>query len=191
MARGSGPPPRWKVRTHGASKRRTWRKLHLALDQASGQIQAVALTTNAVSDADMLPSLLADMQGPISKLGADGAYDQVKVYDALVEQQIMPLIPPRINAVLWHDEANKELDHPRNEAIKAIDVIGLATWKQQTDYHRRSKAETGMFRWKTIFGAQLATRSLVHQQIEAQVKASCLNRMTQLGMPKTVRYNST
>ena len=139
--------------------RRTWRKLDLALDQASGQIQTVALTTNAVSDAAMFPPVLADIQGPMGKVGAD---DQVKVYDALVEQQIMALIPLRINAVLWYNEAGEELDHPRNEAIKVIDTIGLAAWKRQTGYHRRSKAEMGMFRWETIFGAQLATRSLAH-----------------------------
>ena len=103
----------------------------------------------------------------------------------------MALIPPRINAVLWYNGAGEKLDYPPNEAIKVIDTIGLAAWKRQTDYHRRSKAKTGMFRWETIFGAQLATRSLAHQQIEVQVKASCLNRMTQLGMAKTLRHNST
>ena len=28
----------WKVRKHGYSKRRTWRKLHLAVDEATGEI---------------------------------------------------------------------------------------------------------------------------------------------------------
>src|SRR5256886_4949095 len=30
----------WKVRQHGWSKRRTWRKLHLAVDEATGEIVA-------------------------------------------------------------------------------------------------------------------------------------------------------
>ena len=34
----------WKVRTHGKSKRRTWRTLHLGVDPESGEIEAVALT---------------------------------------------------------------------------------------------------------------------------------------------------
>jgi hypothetical protein len=34
----------WKVRKHGASKRRTWMKLHLAADETTQQIQAVTLT---------------------------------------------------------------------------------------------------------------------------------------------------
>ena len=34
----------WRVRQHGYSKRRTWRKVHLALDANSGQIWAVLMT---------------------------------------------------------------------------------------------------------------------------------------------------
>src|SRR3982751_3007307 len=30
----------WKVRQHGWSKRRTWRKLHLGVDEATGEIVA-------------------------------------------------------------------------------------------------------------------------------------------------------
>lgn len=41
----------WKVRTHGWSKRRTWRKLHLAIDVETQQIVGVCATSNAVDDA--------------------------------------------------------------------------------------------------------------------------------------------
>jgi hypothetical protein len=40
----------WKVRQHGYSKRRTWWKLHLGVDEASGEIIASALTTNDFGD---------------------------------------------------------------------------------------------------------------------------------------------
>lgn len=36
----------WKVRKHGVSKHRTWRKRHLAQDVATGELEAVELTTN-------------------------------------------------------------------------------------------------------------------------------------------------
>ena len=42
----------WKVRQHGVTKRRTWRKLHLGVDEASGEIVAAVATTNNVSDDD-------------------------------------------------------------------------------------------------------------------------------------------
>lgn len=181
----------WKVKKHGADKRRTWRKLHLALDEATGLIHALELTSNAQTDAEMVKSLLARIERPINKLSGDGAYDQVKVYDELEARAIQGLIPPRVNAVIWTDEAGVDLLHTRNEALSQIESVGLAAWKRQSGYHRRSKAETGMFRWKTIFGERLANRLLSHQQTEASIKARCLNRMTQLGMPKAVRCNST
>lgn len=181
----------WKVKKHGADKRRTWRKLHLATDEATNDIHAVELTTNAVSDGEIVKTLLAAIEQPIAKLGGDGAYDQVKVYEELARRHIQPLIPPRANAVIWTDAAGNALIHPRNEALTKIEAVGLAEWKRQSGYHRRSKAETVMFRWKTSFGERLATRLLANQQTETQVKASCLNRFTKLGMPKAVKQKPT
>jgi hypothetical protein len=40
----------WKVRQHGWSQRRTWRKLHLGVDEKSGELVAVTLSTNDLSD---------------------------------------------------------------------------------------------------------------------------------------------
>lgn len=180
----------WKVRKHGASKRREWRKLHLAEDVATGLIEAVELTTNSITDAQAVKSLLDQISDPINKFGGDGAYDQVQVYDALEQRAIRPIIPPRSNAIVWTDEAGVDLDHPRNEALKQIDELGLSGWKQQSGYHQRSLAETLMFRWKTTFGERLQSRRLTNQQSEVRIKAACLNQFTQLGMPKAVRKDS-
>lgn len=177
----------WKVKKHGADKRRTWRKLHLAIDEATNEVHAVELTTNAISDADMAGPLVAGIRHPIARLSGDGAYDQVKVYDALEMRQIEPVIPPRCNAVIWTDAVGNDLVHARNEALIKIDCVGLAEWKRQIGYHRRSKAETGMFRWKVIYGERLSCRLLANQQAEVRVKANCLNQFTKLGMPKAVR----
>ena len=49
----------WKVRQHGTSKRRVWRKVHLAVDERTGMIHAAATTDNSISDGQMLPALLA------------------------------------------------------------------------------------------------------------------------------------
>ena len=42
----------WKVRIHGIGKRRTWRKLHIAMDADSGEILATVCTTSNVSDKE-------------------------------------------------------------------------------------------------------------------------------------------
>jgi hypothetical protein len=44
----------WKVRIHGVGKRRTWRKLHLAVNEANNRILGVVLTTNDFKDNEVL-----------------------------------------------------------------------------------------------------------------------------------------
>lgn len=38
----------WKVKQHGTSKRRTWRKLHLGIDLDSKEIIVAEVTTNGI-----------------------------------------------------------------------------------------------------------------------------------------------
>lgn len=84
----------WNVRQHGPSKRRTWRKLHLAIDPDTQEILAEALTTNAGHDADQAAALLAEVPGKINSVTADGGYDQWKVYDAIDQHGARPKIAP-------------------------------------------------------------------------------------------------
>lgn len=44
----------WKVRQHGASKRRTWRKIHLAIEPNSHEIQAAMMSTAGMDDGEMV-----------------------------------------------------------------------------------------------------------------------------------------
>lgn len=48
----------WKVRQHGYTRRRTWRKIHVGVDEASGEIVAAVVTTNDYHDSQLLPDLL-------------------------------------------------------------------------------------------------------------------------------------
>ena len=61
----------WKVRQHGWSKRRLWRKLHLAVDEATGMILAHKLTRSNVHDGPVLPELLAQVEGPLEQVSAE------------------------------------------------------------------------------------------------------------------------
>lgn len=69
---------RWKVRQHGLSKRRSWRKVHLVYDESTHQILAISLTGNDIDDTSMLEPLLELVPLLISKGAADGAYDKKK-----------------------------------------------------------------------------------------------------------------
>lgn len=178
----------WKVRQHGYTKRRTWRKLHLSVDAASQEIQAVLLSDASLDDAGAVPELLEQTTEPVAQLSADGAYDKRKVYDACGKWGIDRVaIPPRQDARIWQHGNCAAPPLRRDANLRRIRQVGRLRWKQEMDYHRRSLAETAMFRFKTIFGAHLQSRRLPQQQTEALVKCVALNQMTHLGMPDSYR----
>lgn len=181
----------WKVRTHGKSKRRTWRKLHLGIEPVSGEIQAAALTENSVSDDAMADALLQQVKQPIATYAADGSYDKRKVYTSLQTQapQARVLIPPRKNARIWQHGNTRAARLKRDENLRAIRRQGRNKWKQEAGYHVRSLAETGMYRMKTIFGDSLSTRMLETQTTQALIRCAALNKMTHAGMPESYRLN--
>lgn len=178
----------WKVRQHGYSKRRTWRKLHLSVDEGSQELQAVVLTEAGVDDAEAGKQLLAETPGDIDQVGGDGAYDKRKFYEASTERGISTIVvPPQRNAKIWQHGNRKKPPLPRDENLRRIRKVGRRKWKQESGYHRRSLAETAVFRFKTIFGNSLSTRTIERQVTEVRVKSAALNRMTRLGMPDSYR----
>jgi len=178
----------WKVRKHGYSKRRTWRKLHLGVDEKKGLIYAHSLTENDVDDASQLEPMLDQLgEQDVSAISADGAYDKDKCWAILEEWGIQGIIPPRKDAVYWTNEYGQILDHERNKILSIIDRIGLKAWKKESNYHRRSLSETAMMRYKLIFTQYLFSRVSNRQRTEAGIKVKMLNKMTGIGMPISVK----
>jgi IS5 family transposase len=175
----------WKVRVHGWSKRRTWRKLHLAVDEATGEIVAAVASEAPVSDADALPDLLEGVPGEISQVSADGAYDKRRCYEALEECGARAVIPPRRDAKIWQHGNCAGVPWQRDENLRAIRRKGRRQWKKESGYHRRSLAETAFFRLKTLFGPTLRSRKFPQQATELFLTVAALNRMTHLGMPES------
>jgi hypothetical protein len=177
----------WKVRQHGISKRRTWRKLHLGLNPDDGEIQAVLLTTNSVSDAQALAPLLTQIEPTISDFAADGSYDKRKVYEGLKAHSpdVNILIPPRKNARIWQHGNTHAERLKRDENLRLVRKQGRKMWKKESGYHIRSLAETSVFRLKTIFGAGLSAHLLETQTTQALIRCMALNKMTHLGMPES------
>jgi len=181
----------WKVRQHGWSKRRTWRKIHLSVDALSGEVQAAMLSTAGVSDAEMVELLLIQIDEPLASVVADGAYDKRRVYTTL--QARAPnaeiVIPPRRNARIWQHGNTHAPPHPRDDVLRFMRVHGRSKWKEVFGYHQRSLAETAVFRFKTIFGAHLSTRLLATQATQFGARCRALNIMTHLGMPDSFKVD--
>jgi len=177
----------WKVRKHGYSKRRMWRKLHLGGNPDTGEILTVVLTENSVSDDAVVKEPLEQIEETLLACAADGAYDKRKVYDALNEHspEADLLIPPRKNAHIWQHGNSKEERHQRDENLRCLRKHGRKAWKEDSGYHMRSLAETIMFRLKVIFGDKLSARLLATQTTQALIRCLALNKMTHLDMPET------
>jgi hypothetical protein len=173
----------WKMRKHGKSKRRTWRKLHLTVNPATQEIEAEVLTENSEHDADQVDGLLDQVNGPVAAFYGDGTYDQWKVYDSLSDRAVRPIIPPRRNAKIKQHGNARQTPLARDEAIRRIRRIGRQRWKEDIGYHLRSLAETAMYRMKCCFGDKLKNRKLPNQKAEVRLRSSILNRFTQLGLP--------
>ncbi len=183
--RGSGE---WQETKHGLQKRKSWRKLHLAIDEKTGDILASELTTDRNDDPSQVPVMLDQIEGDIQSATADGAYDRKEVYDALESLSSGPaaaVIPPRKDAVLSENASDSPT--PRDLHIMSIEENGRLKWQKETGYNRRSLVETAMFRYKTIVGACLRSRNFDSQKTEEKIGVAVINKMTGLGMPVSVR----
>jgi Transposase DDE domain len=91
----------WLEAKHGAKSRRKWRKLHLAVDAASGMIVAQTLTDQDADDPSQVGPLLDQIDKPIGQVPADGAFDSLPTYQTIAahSDRIEVLIPPRSTAV--------------------------------------------------------------------------------------------
>jgi hypothetical protein len=176
----------WKTRQHGISKRRTWRKLHLGINEETGEIVAAVVTTNDVHDGEVLGDLLEQAEGEIEQVTTDGAYDHRHCYEEIAGHQAKAVIPPRTDAVIWHHGNCNSPPHPRDENLRYIRKHGRKKWKRDANYHRRSLAETAMFRFKAIFGGKVRSRKFDNQAVELLLQCAALNRMIQIAKPDSV-----
>jgi len=176
----------WLEVKHGLKSRRTWRKLHLAVDAVSGMIVAQTLTDQDVDDPSQVAPLLDQIDDPIGRVTADGAYDGAPTYQTIAAhgEAIDVVIPPRSTAV-----ASAELDPltQRDRHLKMITEQGRLAWQAATDYGQRSLVETTMGRYKALIGPRLRARGFAAQQTEAAIGTAVLNRMLAAGRPNSVR----
>jgi hypothetical protein len=150
-------------------KNRDYRKLHLGIDEKTGEVVACDLTSKRATDESRVPSLLAQIDRPISSLRADSAYDSQTVYHAAEnhgeDRTPRVLIPPKKNAKLH--PSSKDLKE-RNRNIRSRQRIGKRSWHTQSGYSARAKVETTMSRFKMLIGPALHSRNLANQRVEAR-----------------------
>lgn len=173
----------WHQEKHDVAARRTWRKLHIAVDEKH-QIVACELTTPDVGDSTAVPDLVGQIETPFETFMGDGAYDGDPVSQAVLDKQpdAKVVVPPHKTAVV-----SAAGDTQRDAHIQTIANLGRMAWQKITGYNMRNYVELAVQRYKRIFGNTMKARALPQQKTEAGISASALNIMTNLGMPRSVK----
>jgi hypothetical protein len=65
----------------------------------------------------------------------------------------------------------------RDILVRGIRKLGRKAWKKRVKYHRRSMAETAMYRFKILLGDHLRSRKFENQWAEVLIKVNILNQM--------------
>ena len=177
----------WLQEKHGVRVRRTWRKLHLAVDAETGMVMASTLTENDMGDPSQVAPLLDQIDAEIGSVTADGAYDGAPTYATVAARagDIPVIIPPHVTAVL-----SATVDHNPTQRDRHIEVMaahGRLGWQKETGYDQRSLVETAMGGYKEIIGPCLRARTLPGQRAQAAVGVVVLNRMLHARRPNSVR----
>ena len=179
----------WKVRQHGYSRRRTWRKLTILLDANRQEIITAQLSTNDCHDKELLPDLLKNIDEQLGDAAGDGGYDSHECFNMIKAKGGNPLIVPRKNAKIKQHGNSHLTPLPRDEVIRSIRKTGRKKWKVNSGYHQRSLVETAMFRYKRLFGEHLSNHLFEHQATQAFIACRALNLITQMGMPDSYPIN--
>ena len=174
-------------REHGTRRRRSWRKLHIGLDAASGQILASELTSSDVDDGSQVEPLLDQITAPLASFIGDGAYDQAGIYDTIAKREpdAEVIVPPRSTAIL--SETAEIAPTQRDRHLQSIVEHGRRGWQKRSGYTRQALAETSISRFKRVIGDGLRSRTDRRRAAEIAIAVHALNQMLAFGRPKTVR----
>jgi hypothetical protein len=134
----------WHQEKHKVNPKRSWRKLHAAIDQ-DHYFRGCSITDRFCHDDQQVEVLLKQIDSPIDHFTGDGAYDESPVYDAITTHSpgVEIVVPPRKNALFNVDAATQ-----RNRNILEIEENGRMDWQRKRQYGRRNYSELGMQRYK-------------------------------------------
>ena len=84
-------------------------------------------------------------------------------------------------------EAVETAPTQRDRHLQLIAEHGRMGWQKASGYNRRALAEAAIGRFRRVIGDGLRSRTDQRQATEMNVAVAVLNRMLELGRPKSVR----
>jgi hypothetical protein len=166
----------WRAEKYGG--KRSWKKLHLALDSKSGKLIFAEISNEHVHDTAYLEQVLQRANNRKGKVLIDGIADSKRCY-ALARRYKKDLVTPPKKGAIFRREPELE---KRNEAVGMIlglggDLIARSIWAKLVGYSGRAIAESMMSRWKRLHGSGLKSRCEIRKGVEVKIKALMINKM--------------
>jgi len=174
----------WAAVKHGSRGIQGWRKLHLGVDDA-GVIVAQLLTNSNLDDATAGIDLTGQVDGTITTVVADAAYDTRPFYNAGSDRGAAVVVPPNKRATVTRRRCPA-----RDETVRRVDKVGRRRWKKESGYYRQARVENVFFRYKSIISDRFRARGQRAQAVEARLACNALNRMTAIGRPASIAIGS-
>jgi hypothetical protein len=115
----------------------------------------------------------------------DGAAAPSSSFRNLRLYRLAVVVPPRANAV--PSEAAQIAPTQRDRHLRCIVERGRMGWQRASGYNWRALLEADISRWKRVIGDGLRFQTDGRQATEVAIAADVLNRMLELGRPKSVR----
>jgi hypothetical protein len=180
----------WNSMKHQSDKLpgyQKWRKLHVIINVATGEILDSKYTKSTCNDAPELPELLSSIDEEIAAVAGDMAYDTVNCRKAIKDKNARQLIPPIRGAKVSEKNKNtkkyKDILKARDDAIKYMQYNsingdnGLArkSWKEKSSYHARSLVETTMWQIKSHCTDRLRNKKEDSRATQAKIKCKIIN----------------
>jgi len=166
----------WRAEKYGGKK--SWKKLHLALDLHSGKLIFAEISHEHMHDTAYLEQVLQRTNKRKGRVLIDGIADSLRCYELVRRYKKDLVTPPKTGAVFRKESGFKK----RNEAIKLIlglgnDRIARSLWAKLVGYNRRVLIESMVSRWKRVLGGDLRSRCEKRKDIEVGIKSMMINKM--------------
>ena len=164
----------------------TGRRSHGRLSALNGVVHqgTCALTEPTADDAITGISLVDEVDGHLTRVTADPAYDTLAFYGAAGARGARVVGPPTKTASLSRRGARSGA---RDRTIRRVKALGRRRWKKASGDHQHARVENAFFRYTSIVGDCLRARRSSGQRREAVLACHVLNRMTELGRPVSYR----
>ena len=171
----------WATWRHGVGRRRGWKKLHLGIDR-DGFIAAADVTDAYVPDGGWSPVSWRNWEAHCSASPPTGPTTVVGLRS---RSRSGTCAPHRRASIEDRGVSGEARLAQRDAAVLAIQRNGRRRWKKDAGYRQQARGECAIGCYKRTFGRSLRARRDEAQRREVSAACAVLNRMLELGRPKS------